>query len=279
MAVVCKQKIRDLLSKGKIMWDRKHVEFVWFDEIEAKPLGIDGLPDGLSLKTLSIDESDGALSGILQIPAGWEVNVDFTSDAPEQIFVLSGDLQIGEHKLTEQFYSYRPAGSSHGRMRSETGCKLIVMWDKEFSVNFDEKGSDENIIINDTVNTYWEPTIAEGPAAGILVKRLREVVETGEMTILIGIMPNWFEPRPEHHPCVEESFKIFGDMNLNLNLGDELLMGENSYFYRPPWIKHGPLFTKKGTMSLIRISSTLINRYMPLEEDEEYLAFPLNVKH
>lgn len=254
------------------MWNRKHTEFVWFDEVEAKPFEIKGLPSGLRLKTLSIDESVGALSGILSIPAGWETEDNFTSDAPEQLFILSGDLQIGDQNMTGQFYSYRPAGSIRGGMRSEKGCETIVMWDAGFSVNIDAKGTTDGVIVNDTIKSYWEPTIATGPAAGIKVKRLREVEQTGEMTFIIGIMPNWYEPRREHHPCVEESFKIFGDMNLNLDLGDALLMGENSYFYRPPWIKHGPLYTKKGTMSLVRISSTLVNRYMPLEEDDEYLA-------
>lgn len=255
------------------MWNRKHVEFVWFDDIEAQPLEIEGLPPGLRLKTLSRDESNGALSGVLEIPAGWSFDGDFTANAPEQLFVLRGDLEIGDCRMTEQFYSYRPAGAAHGRMRSETGCETIVMWDAEFTVNAGDKGDADGVIVNDTIKTYWEPTIATGPAAGIKVKRLREVKETGEMTFIVGIMPNWYEPRPEHHPCVEESFKIFGDMNLNMNLGDKLVMGERSYFYRPPWIKHGPLYTKKGTMSLVRVSSTLVNRYMPLEEDEEYSAY------
>lgn len=255
------------------MWNRKHVEFVWFDEIDAKPLEIEGLPSGLTLKTLSIDEEQGALSGILKIPAGWRVDDYFTLNCPEQIFLLSGDLHIGGFSYREQGYAYRPAGAPHGQMRSETGCEVIVMWDAPFTVNIGDHGSTEGMIGKiDTIEQHWEPTIATGPAAGIKVKRLREVKETGEMTFIVGIMPNWYEGRQRHHPCVEESFKIFGDMNLNMNLGDKLWMGENSYFYRPPWIKHGPLYTRKGTMSLVRVSSTLINRYMPLEEDEEYLA-------
>lgn len=254
------------------MWNRRHIEFVCFDEIEKQPLSIKGLPDGLQLRVLSVDETDGALSGILSVPAGWRCSADFVSDAPEQIFILSGDLQIAGETLTDQFYSFRPAGAAHGQIESAKGCEAIVMWDKKFVPRFGERGSAENVKTIDTRRMYWEKTVAEGPAAGIKVKRLREVAETGELTFLVGIMPNWYEDREEHHPCVEESFKIFGDMNLNTRRGDELLMGENSYFYRPPFIKHGPLFTRKGTMSLVRTNSTLINRYEPLEEDAEYLA-------
>jgi hypothetical protein len=145
------------------------------------------------------------------------------------------------------------------------------MWDAALDVQRRDRGSDGGVILNDTIRTHWEPTVATGPAAGIKVKRLREVEDTGEMTFIVGIMPNWYEPRQEHHPCVEESFKIFGDMNLNTELGERMVMPENSYFYRPPWIKHGPLYTRTGTMSIVRVSSTLVNRYMPLEEDPEYL--------
>jgi hypothetical protein len=254
------------------MWNRKHIEFIRYDSVAWQALEVDGLPSGLHLRTFSIDHEVGALSGILDIPAGWECPFEFTSSAPEQMFILKGDLQVGEDKLTEQFFSYRPAGARHGQMRSENGCQAIVMWDDAFRIQPEQTGNDDGIILIDTIKTHWEPTVATGPAAGIKVKKLREDSASGEMTFILGIMPNWFEPRAEHHPCVEESFKIFGDMNLNMNLGDKMVMGEDCYFYRPPWIKHGPLYTRTGTMSLVRVSSTLVNRYMPLDEDEEYLA-------
>lgn len=258
---------------ANMVWERKHIEFIYFDEVEYKPLVVEGLPSGLQLKIFSIDESDGALSGLLKIPPKWCTDEELTINAPEHIFILNGDLTVNGKTLTEQFYSYHPKGPSHGKMYSQNGCEAIVMWDEKFSVNLGEKGSEEGVIVKDTINMDWEPTIAEGPQAGIMTKMLRLVPETGEMVFLVGILPNWKEIRQRHHPCVEESFKIFGDMNLNTNLGDKLLMRKRSYFYRPPWIKHGPLYTREGTMSLVRTSSWLVNRYIPPEEDEEYLKF------
>ncbi|RMG04695.1 MAG: DUF4437 domain-containing protein [Acidobacteria bacterium] len=254
-----------------MVWERKHVEFIYFDEIPYEPLEVEGLPPGLEFKVFSMDESDGALSGLIKIPPGWHTDADFTLNTPEHLFILSGDLTIGEETLTEQFYSYHPKGSPHGKMSTRAGCEAIVMWDAKFGINLGDKGSMDGIILKDTIKMSWEPTVAEGPQAGIMTKMLRFVPETGEMLFIVGILPNWRESRPRHHPCVEESFKIFGDMNLNTNLGEKLLMCERSYFYRPPWIKHGPLYTRKGTMSLVRTSSLLENRYMPLEEDLDYL--------
>lgn len=259
------------------MWNRKHIEFIYYDEVPWRPLHIYGLPEGLQIRRLSEDPDDGACSAILRVPAGWRCDVPFVSSAPEQLFVLKGDLTKSYQRYTEQCYAFRPAGAPHGPMWSETGCEAIVMWDRKFEVYLNDKGNRQNMIpLIDTVDMHWERNVSEGPAAGIKVKRLREVPDTGEMTALIGIMPNWYERRQQHHSCVEESFKIYGDMNLNTDLGDDMWMGENSYFYRPPFIKHGPLYTRKGTMSLVRVSSTLINRYMQLEDDPAYWEYLQN---
>lgn len=254
------------------MWDRKHVEFIHFEEAAWQPLQVEGFAPGCEVRVLSIDPSDGACSCILRVPAGWRHQTPFTSSAPEQLFILSGDLHKGEYTYTEQCYSYRPAGAPHGPMWSENGCETIVMWDKAFDVKAGQGDPTGMIGCLDTIKLNWQPTIAEGPQAGIMVKMLRHVASNDEMTFLTGIMPHWREDRPEHHHCVEESFKITGDLNLNMNMGEQMLMTANCYFYRPPYNKHGPMYTRTGTMSLIRVSSKLVNYYMPLVEDSEYLA-------
>ncbi len=256
-----------------MVWEREHIEFIHFEEKPWQPLEVAGLAPGCEIRLLSLDSSDGACSGILRVPAGWRHAEAFTSTAPEQLFILSGDLHKGEYTYTDHCYSYRPAGAPHGPMWSENGCEAIIMWDRAFEIKPGDQGNETGMIGRlDTINTNWQPTIAEGPQAGIMVKMLRHVPTNDEMTFITGIMPHWKEPRQEHHHCVEESFKLTGDLNLNMNLGDKMRMTENCYFYRPPFLKHGPMYTRTGTMSLIRVSSKLVNYYMPVEEDSEYLA-------
>jgi hypothetical protein len=254
-----------------VVWERKHVEFIHETETELQPFSAvgKGLTEGTQVRVLSQDYGDGASSCIWHIPAGWSHREAFITSAPEQLYVLEGDLHKGDYTYTEGRYSFRPAGAIHEPMWSENGAKVLAFWDKAFDVLPLEEGagaapSEEPIPLIDTIKMHWQPTIAEGPSAGILVKVLRHVKETGEMTFVTGVLPYWREDRREHHDCVEESYKITGDMNLNMSLGDRMLMEENCYFYRPPYRKHGPLFTKRGTMSLIRISSTLVNHYEPL---------------
>ncbi len=252
-----------------MVWERKHVEFIHEEEVPWQPFELigQGLTKGVEVRVLSIDNSDGACTCVVRIPAGWRHSEAFVTDAPEQLFILSGDLHKGEYVYTESNYCYRPAGAEHGPMWSENGCTMLAMWDKAFDVK-PGTGSTEGIIGQiDTIKTNWMPTIAEGPQAGIMIKILRHVADTGEMTFLAGILPNWTEPRREHHDCVEESYKLTGDMNLNMTKGERLLMTDHCYFYRPPYRKHGPMYTRSGTMSLIRVSSTLINHYEPLDKE------------
>ncbi len=256
-----------------MVWDRKHIEFIRFEDAPWEPLKVAGLASGCDVRVLSVDPSDGASSCILRVPAGWKQETPFTSSAPEQLFIISGDLKIGEYTYSEQCYSFRPAGAPHGPMSSHNGCEAIVMWDKTFDVMPGDSGDPAGMIgLLDTIKMPWQPTLAEGPQAGMMAKVLRKVDDKGEMTFIVGIMPHWREDREEHHHCVEESFKLTGSLNLNTTLGDKMLMGSNCYFYRPPYKKHGPMYTHDGTMSLIRVSSTLVNYYMPLTEDSEYLV-------
>ncbi len=254
-------------------WERKHVEFIHEEAVPWQPwetIG-SGLTTGTQVRVLSIDPADGASTCLWKIPAGWRHDTLFVTDAPEQLFVLSGDLHKGDYHYTPETYSYRPAGAAHGPTWSEGGAVVLAMWDKAFQVQPGTGPTDDNRTIPyvDTINTPWQPTIAEGPQAGIMVKVLRHDPETGGMTFITGIMPHWKENRREHHDCVEESYKLTGDMNLNTDLGDRLYMTDHCYFYRPPYRKHGPLYTRTGTMSLIRTSSTLVNHYGPLPEREE----------
>jgi quercetin dioxygenase-like cupin family protein len=99
--------------------------------------------------------------------------------------------------------------------------------------------------------------------AGITVRILRTDPQSGGMTMVINIPPGWAEPRSRHHDCVEESFKLSGDIWLEED-GRPHVLSAGDYFFRPPRIKHGPMRTEGGTSSLIRFSGVVVNHYGPL---------------
>lgn len=50
---------------------RSHVEIVHSDEVAPKPFVAPGWPPGADLRLLSRDDETGALTGLLDLPAGW----------------------------------------------------------------------------------------------------------------------------------------------------------------------------------------------------------------
>ena len=48
----------------------------------------------------------------------------------------------------------------------------------------------------------------------------------------------------------------------DIRLGNSGLMSKGRYFWRPPYIAHGPFFSTAGMLALITIDSPLINHFV-----------------
>ncbi len=46
--------------------------------------------------------------------------------ADEETYVVQGETWFGDLRLTTGDYHFAPAGSSHGEVRTETGCTLLI---------------------------------------------------------------------------------------------------------------------------------------------------------
>ena len=92
-----------------------------------------GYPSGIQQKILSgsLDESNkrGSRTRLLRIGPGVFTTQPFVHDYWEEVFLVSGDLTVGndEHgrggAVFEPFtYACRPPGAHHGPFRSDRGC-------------------------------------------------------------------------------------------------------------------------------------------------------------
>jgi quercetin dioxygenase-like cupin family protein len=249
------------------VWNRPYIpkrvaaELPW----EAAATVAPTLAAGSEVRVLSRDTDANASTCLWRVPPIWSHEGAFRLSGDEQLFVLEGQLNLGRHELNAGSYACHPAGSEHGPLFSEKGALVLAMWDG-WKVLDDESRSltgEQDISVIDTTSVEGEPTPIEGPVEGILVKILRNVETTGGMTLLVTIPGGWEDPRSEHHDCVEESYKLDGDIWLVEN-GQEQGLAAGDYFYRPGRIKHGPFRTDNGTTSLIRFSAKLVNHYGPL---------------
>ncbi len=117
------------------MAQKPHLEFHTLDLNEGweTPLGY---PDGIKQKIIAgiLDETGkvGNRTRLLSFEPGVYTTVPFVHDYWEEVYLLSGDLIVGNDKDGnggEKFmgptYACRPPGAYHGPFKSETGCMLL----------------------------------------------------------------------------------------------------------------------------------------------------------
>lgn len=115
--------------------DKAHIEFTRLD-LAADWHVPAGYPQGIEQKILSgsLDEENrhGARTRLLRFAAGAFTTAPFVHEYWEEVYLLSGDLTVGNDaqgrggdSFTGPTYACRPPGAFHGPFRSERGCLLL----------------------------------------------------------------------------------------------------------------------------------------------------------
>ncbi len=97
---------------------------------------IPGYPPEITQKILSgtLDETNkvGSRTRLLRFEPGIFTTKPFVHDYWEEVFLVSGDLTVGNdasgqggESFTGYTYACRPPGAAHGPFRSDTGCILL----------------------------------------------------------------------------------------------------------------------------------------------------------
>lgn len=81
---------------------------------------------GAYLKLLNVDQERGFAVVLGKLDAGC-VYPDHVHEGPEELFMLSGDLLVGDRRLQAGDYHHSEAGTAHHGNRSEQGCTLIAV--------------------------------------------------------------------------------------------------------------------------------------------------------
>ena len=248
---------------------RPHVEHVHADEIEPAEMPARGWLAGPTAKVLSADPDSGALSALVSLPASYRRVPGFL-EADCELLVLSGVLRIGETLRGFGWYEYLPAATSQEAWQAVTPCELLLLSRTgvpDFTAGTGGDPDGDRVIRVDTELVEWRSSPIPGPPAGHALKILRHDPETGEMAALGASVPRRSYPKLEFHDCSEEMFIISGDVWL----GNSGRMVAGSYFWRPPFITHGPFYTETGRLSYVYVDGPLVNHYVddPLSTPEE----------
>lgn len=115
--------------------NKPHIEFLTLD-MKSGWATPDGYPDGIKQKILASDLDErrktGSRTRLLRFDPGVFTTAPFVHDHWEEVYLLSGDLTVGndrEGRGGESFlsptYACRPPGIHHGPFKSEKGCMLF----------------------------------------------------------------------------------------------------------------------------------------------------------
>jgi hypothetical protein len=243
-------------------------ENVKTSELPKEPWSVEGAPDGALIRWLSQDDETGAVTALVDLPAGWKRPGAATNQAGQEFFVLEGALGIGDDLLTNGCYCYYPPGVVQREWRTDEDCCLLAIFHQAPAFTKSERSAhgareDQAIPYLDSWQMEWiDPLKASDPTepfrAGVFVKVLRVDEETGSSTHLAGLMPGWFALGVEVHPVWEENFTLCGDVHIAEIDGEPgYTMTKGSYFIRPAGIPHGPLATKSGNVNLVHTPGRL----------------------
>lgn len=80
----------------------------------------------ISYKLLSKDVSNNAETLLIRYDKGYSLRKGAKTNGEVEIFVLKGDLEIGEKRLGQYGYSFMPAGYDFSSLASTSECVLFV---------------------------------------------------------------------------------------------------------------------------------------------------------
>lgn len=248
---------------------RGHVEILHQAEVPYAPIVAAGWPSGAELKLLSSDADTHALTGLLRLAPGYRRPAGHLATESE-LFVISGSVRIGDTTREWGYYEFAAGGTTHEPWVSEAGCTMLLMTGAAPDFVPDAGSVSGGRIAVDTERMPWAISRIPGPDPGMLSKTLRHSDETGARVFLCCCVRRYDYPRLEYHDCVEECFCIEGE----IRMGSSGLMRAGSYFWRPPYVTHGPFYSREGMVSLFRTDAALINHYVddPRRTPEENRA-------
>lgn len=214
---------------------RSHVEFIESGEIPLLPV-TDAPFAGTSQRLLSADEDgNGDYSAIITFPAGWSGDLSGRT-RPTELFTLSGSLTVAGQAAGPGVYAFIGSGAEGATLHAPVEATVVVFVEPE------EPPLREIEIVDSNQMKWLSPAPDSEVPQGIVNKRLRYHPVSGDMTWVAAVVPGWRETRAEIHDTIEECLMLRGD----ILLGHRGVMSAGSYFWRPPNVEHGPMFSLRG---------------------------------
>ena len=207
-----------------------------FVQVEELPeTFIAGLP-GVRAKQLAGDPKTGSASHQVLLPADWQFTTGASPGKSVEIFVLAGNIGLGDLVLGPGGYAFIPSGSSGLQMKSSRGASLLYFLD-----DADPGAVIQTPLIMSSDLVRWMPLSENPNDLGLSVKDLRTDPGSGARTWLMKIEPfavqSW-----QQSTTTREGYLIAGSYRGNECVNGEAVTGDyvpGGYFQRIPGAVYG----------------------------------------
>ena len=167
-----------ILEPGSVDRTTTFVAGVRSESVTVHHLDVEGLPSSATARTLS-SADNGAASQRVAVPQGWGARFGAFSTTAE-IFVLEGDLAVGDQRLRRYGYVRCPAGVGITRIEAgEEGCEFLLC-------------SNDALAVAGEASVQGSPTVSVSPA-------LPYSAEPYQTTLLAMHRPR-VDPSPDRGP-------------------------------------------------------------------------------
>lgn len=229
---------------------RPHIEFIHSRDLPWEEADLAFLPPEVDVKPLSHDSQSNDLSTLIHIPPEWAQS-DWKLTSSFEFFVLSGEVTLNGRTTGTHAYCYLPSGTDIKEMASANGAVLLAFFESHDGSDNNDPSQDEVHV--DCFDMAWDMMHMNPGVAYLNMgrKNLRVPDDQSGRTYLLAGFPQ-ARPTPmrqplERHPYAEEAFMISGDLALTNGT-----MTQGAYFWRPPHLWHGGMYSVNGFMMLVR---------------------------
>ncbi|NOX69592.1 MAG: DUF4437 domain-containing protein [Gammaproteobacteria bacterium] len=213
-----------------------------FVQVDALPnVFMVGLP-GIRAKQLAGSSGDSANSNSrrsssrLQLPPQWQFGTGAAPDKSVEIYVLAGEIQLGEFDLGAGGYAYIPPGSTGMRLQTEGGASLLYFLD-----DANPASVIQTPMILSRRQLNWQPISADPNDVGVSRKELRFDPGSGARTELVRIEAG--ATRPWMRSSVqEEGYLLEGSYQHSECVDGEIVSDRylpGGYYFRPAGVING----------------------------------------
>lgn len=207
--------------------------FVNVDELPD--VFIAGLP-GIRAKQLAGNPQTRRSSNRIQLPADWQFTTGAAPGLSVEIYVLAGQISLGDFAMGPGSYAYIPPGSTGMQMATRDGAMILYFLDDPV-----DAAVIQTPLIADSGLLEWQPLSENIEDIGLSTKILRDDPGSGARTWLLKVDPIATQ-KLRKSAVTNEGYLLSGTYQTS-----ECVLGEvftetylpGGYFHRPPLSVHG----------------------------------------